>query len=133
MSVPQIVNESRFSRSTDSILVAAVGMLAFLLGCYQLFDTDVWWQLRSGQWILENRSIPQLDIFTFSSGDRAWIDLHWGLQVALALAHALAGIPGMVVLAALASSAPVVIALTSRDRDWPLWVAAIAWFPALAL
>src|ERR1700727_2354797 len=122
MSVPQIVNESRFSRSTDSILVAAVGMLAFLLGCYQLFDTDVWWQLRSGQWILENRRVPQLDIYTFSSSDRAWINLHWGFQVVLALAYALGGTPGMIVLAAAASCAAFLISFLARERDWSLWV-----------
>ena len=133
MNVPQISHQAWYSRPVDWLLVLATGVLAFALGCYQLFDTDVWWHLRSGQWILENRRIPQLDIFTFSSGNRVWIDLHWGFQVAVALAHAVGGVSGMILLAATASSAAVLIALLSREKDWPLWVAAFCWLPALAL
>jgi hypothetical protein len=66
MNLPQIAHEARYLRPADVLLLAALGVLAFLLGCYELFDTDVWWQLRSGQWILENRRVPRLDIFTFS-------------------------------------------------------------------
>lgn len=133
MKLTHIAHEARNSRAADLLLLAAMGVLAFLLGCYQLFDTDVWWQLRSGQWILENRRVPQLDIFTFSSENRIWIDLHWGFQVVLALAHALGGVPGMILLATAASSAAFLIALTARQRDWPLWVGALSWLPALAL
>jgi hypothetical protein len=39
-------------------------------------------------------------IFTFSSSNRVWIDLHWGFQVALALAYALAGVAGMILIMA---------------------------------
>jgi hypothetical protein len=95
MNRPRNSNAVRYSRCADAIVVAALGLIAFLLGCYQLFDTDLWWQLRSGQWILENRRLPQLDIFTFSSSDRACINLDWGFQVVLALAHALGETPGI--------------------------------------
>jgi hypothetical protein len=133
MNFPHFLNRARYSRQLELILVAALGLLAFLLGCYQIFDTDVWWQLRSGQWILENRRFPELDIYTFSSGNRVWIDLHWGFQVALALAHAQGGVPGMIVLAAAACSAAFLISFLARERGWSLWVAALCWLPALVL
>jgi hypothetical protein len=110
-----------------------MALVAFLLGCYELFDTDVWWHLRSGQWILQNRRIPRLDVFTFSSPDRPWIDLHWGFQVALAASYATGGVPGLILLASAASSAAVTIAATARRRDWPAWVVGLCWLPALAL
>ncbi len=110
-----------------------MAVLALLLGCYELFDTDVWWHLRSGQWILGHRRIPRVDIFTFPSADRAWIDLHWGFQVALAIAYALGRVPGMILLASLASSAALTVALTARRSDWPAWVVALCWLPSLAL
>src|SRR5262249_24076409 len=102
------------TRRADRLLFLAMAVLAGLLGCYELFDTDVWWHLRTGRWILEHRRVPRLDLFTFSSADRPWIDLHWGFQVALATAHAMGGVPAMVLLAALASAAAVAIAVTAR-------------------
>jgi hypothetical protein len=120
-------------RQADRLLVVAMALLALLLGCYELFDTDVWWQLRSGQWILEHHGIPRLDVFTFASAGRSWIDVHWGFQVALATAYALGRIPGMILLASSASSAAFAIAVTARRGDWPAWVVALCWLPALAI
>jgi hypothetical protein len=110
-----------------------MSLLAFVLGCYELIDTDVWWHLKAGRWILEHRRAPQLDPFTFSSADRTWIDLHWGFQLALATADTLGGVPGMILLASLASASAFAIAVTARERDWPAWVVALCWLPALAL
>ncbi|MGP0066013.1 MAG: hypothetical protein ACLQGP_20735 [Isosphaeraceae bacterium] len=133
MNQPQSIDGARGARWADGLLIVSLSALAFLLGCYELFDQDVWWHLRAGQWILEHGRVPQLDLFTFSSADRAWIDLHWGFQVALALAYRSGGVAGMILMAAAAACASFTIALTARDRGWPIWVAATCWFPALAL
>jgi hypothetical protein len=133
VNVSELFTELRAASCMDSLLVAALAALAFLLGCYELFDPDIWWHVRAGQWIIEHGRVPRLDIFTFSSADRPWIDLHWGFQVALALAYALADVAGMIVMAAAAACAAVLIAMTSCAPNWPRWVAVPCWFPALAL
>ena len=133
MSDPERALGPETTRRADALLSFALAILALLLGCYELFDTDVWWHLRTGRWILEHHRVPRLDIFTFSSADRAWIDLHWGFQVALAMAHALGGVPGMILLSATAASIAVTLAATARRRDWPTWAVVLCWLPALAL
>jgi hypothetical protein len=133
MHEPERASGSDRSRRADGLLFAAMATLAGLLGCYELFDTDVWWHLRTGQWILEHHRVPRLDPFTFSSAGRPWIDLHWGFQVALAAADALAGVPGMILLASLTSASALAITMTARRSDWPAWVVALCWLPALAL
>ena len=75
----------------DGLIVVLLASIAFLLGSAMLFDTDIWWHVRSGEWILEHRRVPWLDPFTFTSSDRVWIDLHWGFQVAIALRIAWGG------------------------------------------
>lgn len=124
---------SRGTYAADALVVFSVALAALLLGCYELFDPDVWWHLRTGQWIIEHHRVPQFDLFTFTSADRPWIDLHWGFQVVLALADSLGHVPGMILLAAVASAAAVMIALTARTGDPPAWFAALCWLPALAL
>src|SRR4051794_12516768 len=118
-------------RWLDALLVASMVAAGSVLACQELRDPDVWWHLRSGQWILENRRLPTLDPFTFASADREWIDLHWGFQVPLALAHRLGGVAGMILLASASCGITMLIALTARMREWPAWVVAAAWVPAL--
>ena len=133
MTSPRLAGQLTKTFRMDRLLAAELGALAFLLGCYELFDPDIWWHLKSGQWILDHRRIPFLDIFTYSSSNRVWVDLHWGFQVALALAYGLAGVAGMILMAAAAGCATVVIAMTARAPHWPRWVAVLCWLPALAL
>ena len=42
----------------DGVLVVLVVTTAFLLGCQELFDSDVWWHVRSGQWIWATGRVP---------------------------------------------------------------------------
>src|SRR2546421_11525267 len=78
----------RLAHGTMILLFAAI---AFLLNCFELQDSDIWWHLRGGQWILENGRVPDLDPFTFGSADKVWIDVHWSYEVVLALAHRCGG------------------------------------------
>src|SRR5947209_7821000 len=98
-SRPHLASSVGGAHRADVLLVVSLAVLAFLLGCFEMFDQDIWWHLRTGRWILEQGRIPRLDLFTFSSAGRAWIDLHWGFQVAMALAYALGGVPAVILLA----------------------------------
>src|SRR5208337_891044 len=91
------------------------------------------WHVRSGEWILGNRRVPWLDPFTFASADRRWVDLHWGFQVAVALAHQLAGVRGIVMLASTVCACTFLTAFGIRKPGWPVMIAGWCWVPALAL
>ena len=117
----------------DGALVLLMLGAAFALGCQELYDSDIWWHVRSGQWIWEHRQIPRLDPFTFTSSDRLWIDLHWLFQVLLATAFGAGRAHGMIVMAAGMCTAILLVALTARDRRGPTWVAVACWLPALVL
>jgi tetratricopeptide (TPR) repeat protein len=115
----------------DSLLLVLMVAAAFLLGCQELFDTDVWWHLRAGQWIWAERRVPDLDPFTFASANRPWVDLHWVFQLMLAGAYAAGGVRGMVLLAACLGVGVLWAGLSARERAWPVWVVVICWMPAL--
>lgn len=79
----------------------AVGLLFVLLACFcvqEIIDVDIWWHLKAGEHILSTRSVPERDIFSYTSADRPWIDLHWLYQVLVYLVHRLAGAGGLLLL-----------------------------------
>jgi tetratricopeptide (TPR) repeat protein len=80
------------------VVLSLYAVLALLL-LNKLTDPDLWWHLKSGQYILENRTIPGTDIFSFitSSGNK-WIDLHWLFQVILFLTYKFLGTTGPILL-----------------------------------
>lgn len=69
----------------SAILLATAAVLLFLTAYQkQHWDSDIFWALKSGEWITANLSVPDTDPFSFTFEGRPWIDFTWGFQV---LAH----------------------------------------------
>lgn len=66
--------------TTQRLMVIILFLLLFgMVGAP--IDTDTWWHLRSGDYILANRRVPLTDPFSFTKRDQPWIDQSWGSQV----------------------------------------------------
>jgi hypothetical protein len=85
-----------------------------LLGLFspKIADTDFWWHLKTGQFILEHRSLPVPDPFAYTSqapaaypGELAVrhfnLTHEWLSQVLMYAVYAIAGFPGIVLMRAL--------------------------------
>ena len=135
-SAPQPAPEpqpSRVARLADGLLLALLVVVAVLLGCYEMGDSDIWWHLRGGQWTLEHGRPPDLDPFTFGSADKRWIDIHWLYEVVLALTYRAGGVGALVALAAAVGGLAFLVVLCARRQQWPAAVAVLCWLPALVL
>lgn len=63
-------------------LVMLITLLAvFAMAARVSVDTDTWWHLRAGQWIVENRSIPQVDPFSYTRAGESWLYPGWLVEV----------------------------------------------------
>jgi hypothetical protein len=76
-----------------AVAAAVILSLSFLI--HELCSLDIWWQITIGKDILANGSIPNVDRFAAAALDRPYHDSHWIFQVALGLAHRLAGLVGV--------------------------------------
>jgi len=86
--------------------VAAIALIAwaavFLLLIttqIQHYDSDIFWALRSGHWIVEHWRVPVTDPFSYTFLGRPWVDFTWGFQVIAHLFYTgLGGWTGLYVL-----------------------------------
>ena len=113
------------------VVLVALFALAFLLGCFPMADFDVWWHLRTGQFILEHSAVPRVDIYTYTNAGRPWIDIYWLFQVVVALLYRAGGVSALVLLKAVAGVAIVALALAARRPGAATGPAVLAWLPAL--
>jgi tetratricopeptide (TPR) repeat protein len=128
-----IVRQFDRVRVADGLLLVLLAAVCFLLACHELFDPDVWWHIRGGQWIRAHRGVPGLDPFTFGSADRVWVDLHWIFEVLLSYAYEGGGVPALIVVTAMTATAAFVTAQTGTRRGAFGVVAAVLWIPCLVL
>jgi hypothetical protein len=80
MSLPA-AKSSSWTLTTPRLLVAIVFIAIFTMAVRVPADTDTWWHLRSGQYIVENQTIPMTDPFSHTKAGQLWIDHGWLAQV----------------------------------------------------
>ena len=93
------------------LLIAILFIAIFTMAVRVPADSDTWWHLRSGQYIVENQTIPTTDPFSHTRAGQLWIDHGWLAQIFWYGLYALGGWAAM----ALAVAGLVTVAF------WLVW------------
>src|SRR5271170_232528 len=83
------------------VLFATVVVLAlafpFLLALEKVSESDTFWHLKAGEWILSHGSIPRTDPFSATVSGKPWLDWEWLFQAAIYVLYAWGGFKALVV------------------------------------
>ena len=58
-------------------------------------DSDLWWHLSVGNWIVQHHTFPHTGILSRTAADRPWIAHSWGFEVLLSKAYSWFGLVGV--------------------------------------
>ena len=94
-------------------------------------DPDLWWHLRTGQWIVENGRIPHSDHFSFTRAGQPWVSHEWLSEVGFYEARKHIGAGGLIAFSAMVITAGFLL-LYLRCPGKPHWAAAAVALGALA-
>lgn len=110
------------ARALAPLCVGAGAYLFFLyVGDTLLQDSDSFWQIKIGQWILDHHALPYTDFYSFTRPGEPWISTSWLSQVLFALSYAQWDWAGPVILTALAValSAALLVDLLDAHLETP--------------
>ena len=106
------------SLTLGRLLAAIVFISIFTMAVRVPVDTDTWWHLRSGRWIVEQGAVPRTDPFSHTRYGQPWIDHSWLAQVILFLLYDAFSYAGLaLLLASLATIAFAFVWLQCRHAD----------------
>ncbi len=71
----------RIEKSTEALMIVGFSLLTILLCLKGDMDTDLYWHMATGRWILENLQFPTEDSFSFIYNGAHWINLTWIFQI----------------------------------------------------
>jgi hypothetical protein len=100
-------------------------------------DTDTWWHLATGRWILDNRAIPTTDPFSWTAQGKEWVAHEWATEALFALVDRAFGPIGLLVMQGMLIGA--VFLLLRRvlrrvvDNEWAVVVALLVAFALSAI
>jgi hypothetical protein len=102
-------------------------------GSLLLSDCDTYWQIVTGQWILDHGAMPRADTYSFTKLDEYWISSSWLAQVLYALASKSAGWAGPICLAAAAVATTFALLTSVLSRRIGAGYAVLIAFAALVI
>jgi hypothetical protein len=135
-NVETITQERAFSLGRiPAWLLLGIGVYVPVLtnGSILLNDSDTYWHIAAGQWILDHHALPRVDIYSFTKAGEPWISSSWLAQVLYGGAYELAGWAGPVVLAATSIAATFALLAFILGRRIPSTYATIIALAALLL
>ncbi len=95
---------------------AGAYLICFFMGDILLQDSDSFWQIKVGQWIIDHRAVPYSDIYSLLHAGESWISNAWLSQVLYAVAYDQWGWTGAVVLASLAIGMTIAVLVSLLDQ-----------------
>jgi len=120
---------ARLSLSKIFPAVLFFGLLA--MTARPAVDPDLWWHLRTGQWIMETGHIPHVDPFSFTRAGNPWVAHEWLSEVTFYEIWKYSGEAGLIIFSAIVTTAGFML-LYLRSLGKASWTAAVVTLGALA-
>lgn len=108
-----------------------VYVILMINGSLLLGNSDTYWQIATGQWIIDHGTLPRSDIYSFTKSGDYWISSSWLAQVVLAGAYRVFGWAGPLSLAVAAVAATFAWLTSILCRRMPVAYAIPIGFVAL--
>lgn len=89
----RIIHLPALSLSRLVTIIAFLGV--FVMAARVSMDTDTWWHLRAGQWMVEQRSLPWVDHFSYTRLGEPWEYPGWPMQILMFVIFRLLGPGGL--------------------------------------
>jgi tetratricopeptide (TPR) repeat protein len=93
------------------ILAAPVLAFAAVVSYFQICSPDLWWHIKTGEWIWQQHHFPRGDPFSYTAAGQPWIAHEWLFGLIAFLAWRTVGLAGLIGLKA--SLVVVLLALTA--------------------
>jgi hypothetical protein len=99
-------------------------------------DPDLWWHLRTGQWIMDTGHVPHTDPFSFTRAGHAWVAHEWLSEAVFYELWKHGGAAALIVFSAMITTAGFMLLYLRcpGERHWAAaatalgaWVAAPSW------
>jgi len=97
----------RLDRANLFAGILLLGLLA--MTARNAVDPDLWWHLRTGEWILQTGHVPHNDPFSFTRAGSAWVSHEWLSEVIFYGIWRHSGAAGLIIFSALVTTAGFIL------------------------
>jgi hypothetical protein len=85
---------------TKDVFLAVLFLGLFAMAARNVTDPDVWWHLKTGQYISEHKSVPHTDPFSYTRAGQPWVAHEWLSELLLYQLERTTGWGGLILVVA---------------------------------
>ena len=108
------------------LTLAVIAFIA-LMAAGELWEQDIFWQIRAGRELWATGSFPQVDSWSYTSVGRPWFNFQWLATLFIAAAHSWGGIAGLISLRMICATSVLALVvatlarrLSHQEGKWPV-------------
>jgi hypothetical protein len=91
-----------FAAAAITAVLAIPALLVILKGA-AVSDPDIWWHLRTGQWMVDHHTWPRTDPYSYWAAGHSWAAYSWIFELLMLTLYRQWGLPGIVFYTAAAA------------------------------
>lgn len=80
------------------VIIICLFATIFILSSRKIMDFDIWWHLKTGEYIWENKKIPHKDLFSYTAENQEWTTHEWLSEVVFYLFYKYFGLISLIFL-----------------------------------
>jgi hypothetical protein len=84
--------------STKNTFLAVLFLGLFAMTARNITDPDVWWHLKTGEYIARHKSVPHSDPFSYTRAGEPWVAHEWLTELGLYELQSMAGFCGLILI-----------------------------------
>ena len=125
---------SRTYKLTGVVLITIMVLASSLFLIQSVKDGDFFWHLKTGEWILQNGSLPSEDFFahtspkTYTKWQHFVLTSYWLSQVIYSLFHLAGGMNGIILFRFFIASMFIYVLLKRNQGDMIVYIALVMIF-----
>ena len=81
--------------NTNRLVTWITFLAIFAMAARASMDTDTWWHLRAGEWIVQNQGVPHFDPFSYTKAGEPWEYPGWLVEVPMYFLYQILGPGGL--------------------------------------
>lgn len=90
-------------------LLILLFLSVFIISLFKIYESDAFWHLKSGEYIVKNLSVPKTDPFTINGENKQWANTYWFFEVITYFIYKLSGFTGLIIYKSLVCAITFVV------------------------
>ncbi len=91
-------------------------LTGMLISLKSLREPDIWWMLKTGEWMIQNKSFVTHDIFSFTFAGAEWISVKWLFELLLVCFKKIGGPEFTIVIQTIVNTALIIFLLKQFNQ-----------------